>query len=117
MDQLFKMITDQSERDSMRRWARENWKMGASVSALWHPIVRDEIELIKSEYPALLESAENTALAAGVPSAVVDAIIKAWRDQAAEILPQLCHNKLTGHYSFNRWGMYVGVEYDGYIHT
>lgn len=50
-----------------------------------------------------------------IPKAVTDAIIKAWPDQAVEILQQL---RFAGdHYSFNRWGMYVGVEFDGYIHT
>ena len=50
-----------------------------------------------------------------VPVAVIKAIIKAWPDQAVEILSEI---RFAGdHYSFNRWGMYVGVEYDGYIHT
>jgi hypothetical protein len=50
-----------------------------------------------------------------IPKAVTDAILKAWPDQAVEILGQL---RFAGdHYSFTRWGMYVGVEFDGYIHT
>ena len=50
-----------------------------------------------------------------IPRAVIDAIIKAWPDQAVEILSQL---QFSGdHFSFTRWGMYVGVEFDGYIHT
>ena len=50
-----------------------------------------------------------------IPRAVIDAIIKAWPDQAIEILRDL---RFAGdHYSFTRWGMYVGVEFDGYIHT
>lgn len=50
-----------------------------------------------------------------IPKAVIDAIVKAWPDQAAAILTDL---RFAGdHYSFNRWGMYVGVEFDGYIHT
>ena len=50
-----------------------------------------------------------------VPMAVIKAIIKAWPDQALEIIGEL---RFAGdHYSFTRWGMYVGVEYDGYIHT
>ena len=53
--------------------------------------------------------------AENIPRAVVDAIVTAWPDQASEILVQL---RFAGdHYSFTRWGMYVGVEFDGYIHT
>ena len=50
-----------------------------------------------------------------IPVAVMQRIIKAWPDQAVEILREI---QFAGdHYSFTRWGMYVGVEYDGYIHT
>jgi hypothetical protein len=50
-----------------------------------------------------------------VPMAVIKAIINAWPDQAVEIIGEL---RFSGdHYGFIRWGMYVGVEYDGYIHT
>jgi hypothetical protein len=50
-----------------------------------------------------------------IPRAVIDAIIKAWPDQAAEILTAM---RWAGdHYFVNRWGMYVGIEVDGYIHT
>jgi len=47
--------------------------------------------------------------------AVVDAIRKAFPDQADEILAQLRLNR--DHWYFQRWGMYVGVEFDGHIHT
>ena len=50
-----------------------------------------------------------------IPRAVIDAIIKAWPDQAVEILQELKFNR--DHYFINRWGMYVGIEFDGYIHT
>jgi hypothetical protein len=50
-----------------------------------------------------------------VPRTVIDALLKAWPDQFAEIMKDL---RFAGdHYSFTRWGMYVGVEFDGYIHT
>ncbi len=65
----------------------------------------------------MLTVAENKALSNGVHSAVVNALIKAWPDQAVEILEQLRRDSMNGCYYFNRWGMYVGVEYDGYIHT
>ena len=50
-----------------------------------------------------------------IPRKVVEAIVKAWPDQAAEILPGLVF--AGDHYGFVRWGMYVGVEFDGHIHT
>lgn len=50
-----------------------------------------------------------------LPDAVVAAVTRTWPDQAAEILPLIRHN--LDHYYFERWGMYVGIEYDGYIHT
>lgn len=58
---------------------------------------------------------QRTASGETIPRAVVEAIIKAWPDQAVEILGGL---QFRGdHYSFSRWGMYVGVEFDGYVHT
>lgn len=50
-----------------------------------------------------------------IPRPVIDAIVKTWPDQAAEILPTLVF--AGDHYGFVRWGMYVGVEFDGHIHT
>ena len=50
-----------------------------------------------------------------IPQAVLEAIARAWPDQAVEILAERRHNR--DHWYFQRWGMYVGVEYDGYIHT
>lgn len=50
-----------------------------------------------------------------LPKAVINAVLKAWPDQATEILASIKHN--YDHYFFERWGMYVGIEYDGYIHT
>ena len=46
---------------------------------------------------------------------VCTAIDNAWPDQSRYILLKLRDG--SDHYSFNRWGMYVGVEHDGYIHT
>lgn len=50
-----------------------------------------------------------------LPKVIVDAILKRWPDQAGEILPTV--RQAYDHYYFERWGMYVGIEYDGYIHT
>lgn len=49
--------------------------------------------------------------------AVYEALKSAWPDQAAEILTELKWSSLNGCYYFIRWGMFVGVETDGYIHT
>ena len=50
-----------------------------------------------------------------IPDAVIDAIVKAFPNDALDILKTL---RFAGdHYCFTKWGMYVGVEFDGYIHT
>ena len=45
----------------------------------------------------------------------LEALSNAWPDQLDDILKSLFLNH--DHYGFGRWGMYVGVEFDGYIHT
>lgn len=46
------------------------------------------------------------------------AIVKAFPNDAGEILAELKWDCLNGCFFFQRWGMYVGVEaVDGYIHT
>lgn len=50
-----------------------------------------------------------------IPDGVSESIKKSFPDQALEILSSLRWS--YDHYSFQRWGMYVGVELDGYIHT
>lgn len=52
-----------------------------------------------------------------IPLAVMLAIEKRWPNEALEILQSLQYDSLNGCYYFIRWGMYVGVETDGYIHT
>lgn len=55
---------------------------------------------------------------ASIPEAVKKAILAAWPDQADEIISELRHHKgFDEYYSFQRWGMFVGIELDGYIHT
>ena len=50
--------------------------------------------------------------------AIVDeAIRKAFPKDAEEIIKEVRWDALQGCYFFNRWGMYVGIEPDGYIHT
>lgn len=50
-----------------------------------------------------------------IPNTVIESIKKSFSDQYTEILKQLKWNR--DHFYFERWGMYVGVELDGYIHT
>jgi hypothetical protein len=52
-----------------------------------------------------------------LPHPVRQAIWKAYPDQAGEIISSLEWDGLNGNFYFWRWGMYVGVELDGYIHT
>jgi len=50
-----------------------------------------------------------------VSDVVIASVRKSFPDQAQEILKDL---RWRGdHFAFNRWGMYVGVETDGHIHT
>jgi len=52
------------------------------------------------------------------PPVVVQSIIRAFPKDAEEIIKSLRANLLEGYWSFERWGMYVGVEgKDGYIHS
>jgi hypothetical protein len=57
----------------------------------------------------------------GFPKVVTDVVIesvkKSFPDQAREILETVKWDGLNGCYFFERWGMYVGIEKDGYIHT
>ena len=50
-----------------------------------------------------------------IPDKVSEAIKNAFPKDASDILNSLRFS--VDHFSFNRWGMYVGVEFDGYIHT
>ncbi len=50
-----------------------------------------------------------------VPDVVVNAIRNAFPNNADDILKELRWS--MDHFSFTRWGMYVGVECDGYIHS
>ena len=52
---------------------------------------------------------------------VVEALKKAFPDHTKDYVGNLVHevkwDHLNGCYFFQRWGMYVGIETDGYIHT
>ena len=52
-----------------------------------------------------------------IPDAVIASITRAFPDQAQEILESIQRDGISQCYYFLRWGLYVGVEDDGYIHT
>ena len=52
-----------------------------------------------------------------LPKAVIDAIYKRFPDDAIQILQEIAYDNMNGCYFFTRWGMYIGIEEDGYIHT
>lgn len=63
-----------------------------------------------------LPQALRTSQGVEIPTVVVEAIRNAFKDADA-ILAELRWDALNGCFYFSRWGMYVGVERDGYIHT
>lgn len=79
--------------DHLKRMPREGWRF---------------LDLREFADPAKREAALAEI------KVVTDAIKNAFKDAGA-ILPTLRY--AGDHYSFTRWGMYVGVEPDGYIHT
>ena len=34
---------------AFRQWARENYKPGADINSMWHPVVQDECQQINEE--------------------------------------------------------------------
>lgn len=54
-----------------------------------------------------------------IPEAIVESIKRAFPKEADEILAEIEFNglKFDPYFYFNRWGMFVGVELDGHIHT
>jgi hypothetical protein len=52
-----------------------------------------------------------------IPKVVIEAIQKRFPQEYSEILQDLEYDSLNGCYYFVRYGMYFGVENDGYIHT
>lgn len=49
MDNNFFRTLNADEEQTFRQWARDNWKPGDEINALWHPVVRDEIAKISVE--------------------------------------------------------------------
>lgn len=51
------------------------------------------------------------------PATVLQAVIQHFPKECEEILKSLRHDTICNFWHFTRWGMFVGVEKDGYIHT
>lgn len=43
---MFRELSPAEEED-FRQWARDNYEPNMEVNPTWHPVVRDEIELIR----------------------------------------------------------------------
>ena len=50
---MFKKLTMEEEK-TYRQWARDNYKIGAEVNPLWHPVVRYEIHKMAHEALGLI---------------------------------------------------------------
>lgn len=44
----FRILNAKQER-LFRKWARDNYKPGAEINELWHPVVRDECFIMNTE--------------------------------------------------------------------
>lgn len=64
----------------------------------WHPLV------IRDNYEFHI-----------IPNIISEAITNAFPAKAEEILKSL--RKMSDHWAFQFYGMYVGIEEDGYMHT
>jgi len=80
----------------------------ASIEVLFSE-PRDVEVRVTYDQPGWIENYELSAKAA-------KNLINAWPDQVDEIMQQI-RPEYGGFWGFNRWGMFVGVEPDGYIHT
>ena len=47
-DGMFRELNNK-EALEFRNWARENYEIGSPISSLWHPIVRDECDIMNLE--------------------------------------------------------------------
>lgn len=69
----------------------------------------------KPKHERLTPTAENPS---GAPEHIQKAIRDAFPNDASSILQSMIwRGDWESFYSFERWGMFVGVETDGYIHT
>jgi hypothetical protein len=60
---------------------------------------------------------DNQSFPKIITDVVIESVKKAFPDQANDILKSVKWDGMMGCYYFNRWGMYVGIEEDGLIHS
>ena len=75
---------------------------------------------VRNPYAALDKAVHDDCIACNgtgyVPTVVVESICKSFPNDAESIVKDLRWS--MDHFSFVRWGMYIGVEVkDGYIHS
>jgi len=58
-DWMFRQLTPDEE-VTFRQWARENWHAGKPVNPTWHPVVREECDLIRDEAEAAEAARKET---------------------------------------------------------
>lgn len=83
--------------------------LGICVAVM--PIQRWHRTRIVRRFPWGYENPKNA------PPRVVESIVRAFPKDAAVIIRELRFHGFDRFWSFERWGMFVGVELDGYIHT
>ena len=47
-DSTFRSL-DPNEEKEFREWARATWRPGDPINPTWHPVVRDEIQIMQKE--------------------------------------------------------------------
>lgn len=52
-----------------------------------------------------------------LPAVAIENVINSFTDQAEEILKSIKYDYMNRCWFFTRWGMYIGIEADGYIHS
>lgn len=87
----------------------------------WHPICENHLVQLPREGWTFRRLADATEEKRAEWLAEIKVVTQAIRDafprSAYEILPKLRWHPGDDMYSFVKWGMFVGVEKDGYIHT
>src|SRR5690349_19978954 len=87
---------------------------------LWY-VSSDESRCLMESIMSTLSQAEQRVINDEaseylIPVDVIRSIVRSFRNDALDILNGELHHA-GDHFYFNRFGMYIGVEYDGYIHT
>jgi hypothetical protein len=103
--------------DALCVFSREGVPLG--WTPLVGPIVPVNVPGARSICPTVFQDRRTPENPAGAPPRALDEIRRCFPSEAADILRALRHHcsTLDEHWSFSRWGHFVGVEADGYIHS